>query len=69
MTRILVCDQCGDVLAVGDAILGGQHEVEGDRHAAGTVLQIDAEPPADATPEERLAWGLSVAGDADEVTG
>ncbi len=67
MTRILVCDECGDVLAVGDAILSGSHEVAGTKHALGTVLTIDAEPPDDATPDERLAWGLQVAGDADEV--
>lgn len=67
MTRILVCDLCGEVLAVGDAILNGSHEVEGTNHGAAMLLEIDATPPTDATPEEILAWGLTAAGDAEEV--
>ncbi len=67
MIRILVCDLCGDVLAVGDAIVSGSHEVEGTNHGAAMLLETDEQPPADATPEEILAWGLTAAGDADEV--
>ncbi len=69
MTRILVCDLCGEVLAVGDTLpdtATAEHKSGDDTHAASTLLETDETPP-DGTPDEILAWALSVAGDATEV--
>ena len=69
MTRILVCDTCGEVLAVGNLAdtSNARHMVGKTEHNASSLLESDDAPPADATPEEVIAWAVAAAPEAAEV--
>ena len=69
MTRILVCDECGEVLAVGDldGSAKGWHTVDGVDHVDTMLLETEDHPPADADGDAIIAWAVGAAPDAAEV--
>ena len=69
MTRILVCDTCGEILAVGDLEdnAKAKHKSGKAEHDASTLLQTDDAPPEGATPEEVIAWAVAAAPEAEEA--